>query len=226
MTYQQLRLRDLFKSLGSPPDAGKVIDEVWAHYEEPSRFYHTIEHIIDCLGHVPVVRETEGMTRPRVFYAEILIIELALWYHDVIYDPQKRDNEAQSCELLRAHAEQLHLRSEIVLRACDAIMATRYSVSEPPQDKCAKWVVDLDLHILATPESVFDDFERRVREEYTFVDDDTWIAGRTMVLQRFLDRDWIYQTALYRRRFEGEARRNLKRSLARLARGEVPRMVR
>ncbi len=150
---------------------------------------------------------------------ELTILELALWYHDLVYDAKSQNNEEMSAAILRAHADDLRFDATIVDAACRGIMATRHKAV--PEHSTDKLIVDIDLQILHAAEEDFDRYERQVRAEYSFVDDASWIMGRTQVLQEFLDRDWIYSTPLFRRSYEGDARANLKRSIARLARGEV-----
>jgi predicted metal-dependent HD superfamily phosphohydrolase len=93
-------------------------------------------------------------------------------------------------------------------------MATRHRVT--PESPIDKLVVDIDISILSAPEKDFDAYEKAVRKEYAFVEDAAWRAGRTQILQSFLDREWIYSTQSFRKR-EADARTNLKRSIAKLA---------
>ncbi len=226
MTYDdhmRTRLDNLFQALGARRDKTKnALDYVFAHYTDPARHYHDLSHISDCLTGLDFLWYFE-MTR-RHTSMEHATVELALWYHDLVYDPKLHNNEELSVAILRDHAREIDLSAVTVEAACRAIRATAHTHMKPENflDEC---VVDIDLNILRTPEPRFDDYERKVREEYSFVDDASWIAGRTQVLQSFLDREWIYSTPTFRK-FEGDARANIKRSLARLAKGEVLRMVR
>ncbi len=192
----------------------KVMAEVLPRFREPWRYYHTIQHIVHCLGGLECWKEIPCSRSSA---------ELAIWYHDLVYDPKRHDNEQVSAAILEEHAAFLDLDPWIVTEARGAILATTHKVA--PISNTAKLVVDLDLDILRVPEPRFDEYERQVREEYGFIDDATWILGRSRVLQSFLDRDWIYSTPTYRKLFEGDARANLKRSIVRLAKGEVLRLV-
>jgi predicted metal-dependent HD superfamily phosphohydrolase len=199
----------------APEKVHSVVSDVVSRYRDPWRHYHTILHPLDCLTGLDLFKDNIGGSYSSA--------ELALWYHDVVHDPKLHDNEEQSVTLLQEHAEKLDLDPSTISTACEAILATRHK--EPPTSDTAKTVVDLDLNILRTSTDRFDLYERRVREEYPWVPDEAWILGRTRVLKAFLDREWIYSTALFRKRFEGDARANLRRSLERLGRGEVLRMV-
>ena len=77
--------------------------------------------------------------------------------------------------------------------------------------------MDIDLSILGQSEDRFDTYERQVREEYEWVTEDAFVAGRLAILKLFLERPTIYSTPFFRTRYEAQARRNLNRSLAQLS---------
>ena len=62
----------------------------------------------------------------------------------------------------------------------------------------------------------FDENSAQIREEYSFVPEDAFMAGRKTVLQGFLGRPRLYLTPECHDRFEGQARDNLKRAIAAL----------
>ena len=57
--------------------------QVLARYREPQRHYHTIQHLDECFERWPEIRL--HAVRP----AEA---ELALWFHDAVYDTHRADN--------------------------------------------------------------------------------------------------------------------------------------
>jgi predicted metal-dependent HD superfamily phosphohydrolase len=173
-------------------------------YAEPHRHYHTDEHIARTLAVLDGVRDR--LRRP----AEA---ELAVWLHDVIYDPRAKDNEERSADL----AEELLVAggaAGAVLAVRALILATRHV--EPPEEHDARYVVDADLSILGAGPAEFDRYEAQVRREYAFVPDAEWRERRPGVLRRFLDRERIYETPEFAA-LEATARTNLTRSLLRLA---------
>ena len=69
-----------------------VFDDLYTRYTAVDRRYHDIRHIDDCLQLFDTVRALAS--QPDA-------IELAIWFHDAIYDSHKSDNEASSASLAR-----------------------------------------------------------------------------------------------------------------------------
>ena len=82
-------------------------------------------------------------------------------------------------------------------------------------------IVDIDLAILGQYDAVYRQFERNVRREYFFVRWPRYVAGRSAVLQGFLDRPHIYGTDYFAQRYEAQARANLQQALSALGQGQL-----
>jgi pantetheine-phosphate adenylyltransferase len=117
-----------------------------------------------------------------------LAVECAIWFHDIVYDSASGDNEAQS-----------------------ALYAKKYLLDIGADD--TKTITDLDLMILGTSERLFERYEQAIRAEYSWVPQDTFVSGRTAVLESFLNRHTIYNTAAFKEKYEQHARTNIKKSL-------------
>jgi predicted metal-dependent HD superfamily phosphohydrolase len=165
-----------------------------ARYGEAHRHYHTWSHVEACLA-----------ARERIAPDAPIAVDIALWFHDAIYDPRAHDNEAQSAALMLA---ELGPSAE---PAVPLVMATKHAAL-PDTDE-ARIVVDADLSILGADLATFDAYERAVRAEYAFVLDEPFRAGRAHVLQSFVDRGTIFSTSAARALWERPARENLARSL-------------
>ena len=59
-------------------------------YGEPQRAYHSLQHLEECLS---VFDEAKG------FMQQPDLIEMALWFHDAVYDPKSSENEALSAAM-------------------------------------------------------------------------------------------------------------------------------
>lgn len=104
---------------------------------------------------------------------------------------------------------------EVAARVSAMIRATNH-LDEPPSDPDAQLLCDIDLSILGRAVSEFDEFERRIRQEYASVPEPLYRKGRAEVLNALLRRRSIYHTDRFARRYEGSARRNLERALTSL----------
>lgn len=200
------RWRDTWRELGATADED-LYRAVVARYREPQRRYHTLAHLGYCFERFDEARSVAR--RP----AEI---ELALWFHDAVYDPRRADNEARSADWARLVVHAAGLPEAVADRVQALIMATRHETA--PRDADAQLLVDVDLAILGAAPVRFDEYERRIRAEYAWLSDADFRAGRGTLLRRLLARPRIYGTGYFFERCEARARSNLARSLSRLAR--------
>lgn len=174
-------------------------------YAEPGRHYHGTAHIIDCLAEFD--RAAHLAVRP----AEV---ELALWFHDVVYDPRSAENERRSAEWADDVLTRAGAGSESCRRIREAVLAT--AGHEAPADADQALLFDVDLSILGRAPDAFDAYDAAIRREYDFVPDEAYRRGRAEVLRRLLTRDPLYFTDTFRARYDEAARTNLRRALARL----------
>jgi predicted metal-dependent HD superfamily phosphohydrolase len=202
----RLRARFLraLNEAGGQRSGSALFDELLARYGEAHRRYHTLAHVDACLGWLDWYRGSAQ--HPE-------LVELALWFHDAIYDPRASDNERRSAALARARLGELGVPSLAMRDIEGFVLATQSHRSEAPD---AKLVLDLDLTILGAPSPTFGRFERQIREEYAHVPDVAFLAGRRAVLRDFLARPEIYRTPPLREELEVRARGNLERRLVEL----------
>nr|WP_283254299.1 N-methyl-D-aspartate receptor NMDAR2C subunit [Ramlibacter paludis] len=190
--------------MGATVANGGLMNQLLAAYSEPHRHYHTLQHLRECLAQY----EAASMLARRP--AEV---ELALWFHDAEYDPQRRDNEERSAEWARASVLAAGCAPEVAQRVADLVLATRtHTVAGDDVD--AALLLDIDLAILAAAPGRFAEYERQIRLEYAHVPDDAFRTGRANVLRGFLQRERIYRTEPFHAALEARARANLAASLA------------
>lgn len=168
-------------------------------YSEPHRFYHNINHINSCLTELDSLPDS---------------VEFAIWYHDAVYDTKANDNEEQSASLSYNACIVAGLPSSFAEEVRDLIVATKHY--KKPQGIDAQLLIDIDLSTLGKPSEEFDEYERNIRREYSWAPEDLFVKGRLAILQMFLDRDSLYMTEFFRKRYESVARENLKRAIAAL----------
>ena len=180
-----------------------VRDAVLARYAEPHRKYHTPQHLEECLTLFEAVQHAPD--RP----AEV---EMALWFHDAIYELRGTDNETASADWAREELRIASVASEIADRIHALILITKHS--GVPQTRDEQVLVDVDLAILGAAPARFAEYELQIREEYSHVPGFLFRMKRRAILKSFLDRLAIYSTPLLREQLEARARSNLARAIS------------
>lgn len=167
-------------------------------YSEEYRAYHNLNHIADCLKKLD---DWPGDVPDRD------AIEIALWFHDIIYDTKRTDNESASAGLVKHYLGE-HPLAEIVM---ELILATRHHASHMSDSENV--LCDIDLSILGSSEKEYNSYAIAVHEEFSWVPEEMFCSSRIKVLQSFLDREHIYYTEHYREVHEPYARVNIIREI-------------
>ena len=143
-----------------------------SHYSEGHRFYHTLSHIDHMFSWLDKIRAASPA------------LELAIWYHDVIYDPRANDNESASAVNFQMQLGS-QLPAELSADVARLILATdhrrkRTSLADE------SLLIDIDLSILAAQREVYESYQVAIRQEYSFVPEEAYAVGRSAVLSHFL----------------------------------------
>jgi len=167
------RWRSLCKKLGITPD-GETYNALINAHAQPHRAYHTLDHIAACLRHLDVVRDQTD--RPEE-------IEMALWFHDAIYEPFSATNEEDSAQWAADWLQDRGLDKSATTRIADHILDTKSH--ETPASLDGRFMLDIDLSILGTTVPIYDQFEIDVQREYKRVPRFIFRKKRKAILQGF-----------------------------------------
>lgn len=171
-------------------------------YIEPHRAYHNVNH----LAHV--LRELDEYSMmPR----ESALAELALWFHDAVYDPQSRENEHRSAILADRVLSFHQLPVKDIDRVTALIEDTRSHI--PTADPLSAIVNDCDLAILGAEPDAYARYAQAVRQEFLHLDDAAWHAGRKDFLRSMRARHRLYFSRRGYQLHENKARENIAREL-------------
>lgn len=190
-------------ALGIPPSPA-LFGSLRQAYTAEDRHYHTDRHIAACLTHLQDVRDEAA------YPAEI---EVAIWFHDAIYDTRRTDNEERSATWARTFLAAHETDSSCVERITALILATKNHTASGSD---AAIMVDIDLAILGASAPVFEAYDAAIRREYEWVPETRYREGRMRVLTGFLARASIYRTPWFGKRYEQRARQNLERKIEEL----------
>jgi predicted metal-dependent HD superfamily phosphohydrolase len=200
MTPLEATWLDLCERLGVESDRRHPVWQVLVSaYSEPHRHYHTLVHIKAVVGHAERLHEHFQMPDT---------VLLALFFHDVIYDAARQDNEVLSAGLMRELLPDIDTSNARAM-----IEATKHHTATSDPD--TNLLLDIDMSILGADWPAYRAYAEGVYREYLPVyGHDAYAAGRVaLFLQPTLARDAIFLTPEFSGR-ETAARDNLHREIA------------
>ncbi|WP_234542486.1 HD domain-containing protein [Streptomyces shenzhenensis] len=194
------------------PDPHRYADELLRRWQEPQRRYHTVAHLVAVLDHVDVLEE---------YADEPDLVRLAVWFHDAVYLPDRSTNEERSARLAERALPEAGLPAR---QTAEVARLVRLTVTHDPApgDRNGEVLCDADLAILAAPPAAYAAYTAEVREEYHFVPNDAFRAGRSAVLRQLLVLPQLFRTPYGRTEWEPTARYNLTAELEMLSTAEDP----
>jgi len=172
------------------------------HYSEPKRAYHNLSHIKALIA---LHDELKSEGDPDA-------ISFAIWYHDVIYDTRRQDNEERSATLACTSLGYLCVAADTIAEVEKMIKATKNHRAEYLSVD-GELFLDLDISILGAPAGLYREYSRAIRQEYDWVPRPMYRSGRSRILNDFLQRRRIFFTEQMNAKFEDQARRNLEDEL-------------
>ena len=205
LSQLQQRFYALWPSTVSEEKRVSLWRDLSGRYAEPWRYYHTLEHIADLLA---------AFDRVRDLAEQPLLLELAIWYHDIIYTVGSSDNESRSAEHLLQQASGC-LSDEQCQTVAAMILDTRH-LNERPSSADGELLADVDLAGLSAEKSKFSRDSQRVREEFRHLDSAAFTLSQIGFLSQLLIRSSVYYTDFFRTHHEQAARANLNRYLHQL----------
>ncbi|MGS2589494.1 HD domain-containing protein [Streptomyces hebeiensis] len=197
---------------GDRPDAGAYADRLLARWAEPQRRYHTTDHLTAVLDHVDTLAghaDDPGLVR------------LAAWFHDAVYRPDRSENEERSAQLAERALAEAGLGEDGTREVARLVRLTVSHAAEPG-DRNGAVLCDADLAVLASGPDAYAAYAAAVREEYGFVPDDAFRAGRAAVLEQLLALPRLFRTPYGAEKWEAPARANLAAELRELTRPAGP----
>jgi predicted metal-dependent HD superfamily phosphohydrolase len=176
-------------------------------YSEEHRFYHNLSHIRAML---------EAAEKFKDKFADYDSVRLAVWFHDAIYEPKVRTNEAESAALAVNILAQLNVPKAQIERVEKMILATEKH-DATGLDADGKLFLDMDLGILGAGAKVYKRYAEAIRQEYSFAPENLYRERRREVLRAFLHREFIYYTNDLRGLLEERARANIANEIEELS---------
>lgn len=207
--FNNLKELDIFKNKDN-----KIYDVIKNKYEEPHRHYHNLNHIRYCFAVLRRLMKCSESIFPAI--NESLI--LAIWFHDIIYNPLSNTNEEDSVKFMYEIMGQ-YFDAKTLEEAENLILITKYD-REPTTDQ-EKAMCDVDLAILASAWDEFCEYDKSIRMEYAQVPDEIYYKERAKILKKFLSKGTIFSTEAGKLLFENSAIKNINTLLANMEKLEL-----
>lgn len=181
-------------------------NELWTEIEEnyssKKRHYHTFQHLENVFSQLTDVKE-------KVQNWETILF--TLYYHDIIYNSIKSDNEEKSAKLAEKRMKQISVSNDKITLCKKQILATKSHIKSTDSD--TNYFTDADLSVLGQSWETYSLYYKNVRKEYSIYPSLIYNAGRRKVLNHFLAMDRIFKTDFFYEKFEKQAKQNLQNEI-------------
>jgi predicted metal-dependent HD superfamily phosphohydrolase len=182
------------------------MDELWLeiddNYSSKNRHYHTLQHLDNLLVQLSEIKH-QILNWDTVLFS--------MYYHDIIYNSLKSNNEEKSAALAEKRLKQISVASNQIESCKNQILATKTHINSTDMD--INYFTDADLSILGQNWESYLHYSQNVRKEYAIYPDMIYNPGRKKVLMHFLEMGKIYKTDFFRNKFEEQAKSNIQREI-------------
>ena len=188
---------------------GRTFDNLCRSYSEPNRHYHTLNHLTALFDTLETHGEEIGDPARLAF---------AAWYHDIVYDARRTDNEAKSAERAMKELDDLGAGSALRSHVVQLILSTK-NHTDGGRDYDDDIFLDADFAILGASEEAYAQYVKDVRAEYAHLDDQAWKSGRGTFLKKLAAAPRIFRTGIFEGEYADQARKNIAWELGLLQAG-------
>lgn len=201
-----LLLKEIWEKLAGKYSTNAIlIEELWGEIEKAynhKRYYHNLNHLQSMFN---------DLEECKSLIENYDLVSFAVFYHDIIYQSHKRDNEEKSAEFAVKSLRKIGLEDSFIQACYTMILATKYH--QENKDSDTRYFLDADMAILGSEDSQYQEYVKGVRKEYALFPDLVYNPGRKKVLYKFLDMPRIFQTDYFYQKYEEKAKGNIEREI-------------
>jgi predicted metal-dependent HD superfamily phosphohydrolase len=187
-------------------DNNGMTNELWTeiekNYSSKKRHYHTLRHLDNLLAQLTEIKGEIQNWETVLF---------TLYYHDIVYNSLKSDNEEKSAELAEKRMKQISVPIDKIELCKNQILATKSHIKSTDSD--TNYFTDADLSVLGQNLETYSLYCKNVRKEYSIYPDFVYNPGRKKVLNHFLAMDRIFKSDFFYNKFETQAKQNLQKEI-------------
>ncbi len=163
-------------------------------------YYHGLHHTMDVLRSAEQIGKHEKLSQE-----EMLLLKVAVLYHDAGFTKTYRNHEEIGCEMAKADLPGFGFTAEEIEVICGMIRATK--IPQNPKNKMEYIIADADLEYLGT-----DDFERIGRTLFEEIKIYLGVESERQwnIIQVGFLKEHSYHTNFCKKHREAEKQKNLK----------------
>lgn len=204
------RWQDFAKDLNFSNNlANKLFSDLDKYYNEEERCYHNFYHIKECLNLFDKYIAYERYSRSNaLFPGDIEHIKLALWFHDIVFDPTMKDNKEQTIAYIKNSLPAY--RQNIYIPAINSLILA--SANDTPDLLSGNLAVMADVNLAVKLSADFEIFEKNIaklRKEYEHQDDTTFYMENKFFLGRLIKRPNVFFTDYFKEHYTYLTTRNI-----------------
>lgn len=184
----------------------KLWNEIVINYSDIGRYYHNLNHIEAIISELSDVKDQIPEWDTAMY---------SVFYHDIIFNATRTDNEALSAEVANNRLQEINFPKDKITECVLQILATKGH--EAGTDLTTQLFMDADLAILGKDTKKYAEYSANIRKEFFVYTDAQYNAGRKKVLNHFLAMDQIFKTNYFHKKYELNARKNIERELTLLS---------
>ena len=182
--------------------AGNLWSEIERAYSHQKRFYHNFTHLENIIASLDQVKSQINNWDTILF---------SVFYHDIVYNPIKKNNEEVSAVLAVKRLTAFGVDDKIIDGCRVQILATKSH--QFCNDADVNIFTDADLAIIGSDWDTYNIYLANIRKEYNVFPDIICKPGRKKVLTHFLSMKRIYKTNYFFEKLEKKAKENLTKEL-------------
>lgn len=150
-------------------------------YCEDHRHFHTLKHVLNILKEIEELNDNGG------FGSEIQYrsFQCAAIFHDIVYDPRKKDNEEMSTHVFMGHYAPIYKDVIDPVLVCNLIRGTAV-VDDSNEDLWVRVFNRLDRAVLLSPLPGLIEYGEQIWAEYSYVSRSEFIKAHFSLIWKLL----------------------------------------
>jgi len=181
-------------------------NEIIEKYTKKWKYYHNINHIYSF---IELYNKYNNLIESNKY--EFLI---SIFFHDIIYIPSRNDNEKESIKVFNKFNDEIKSNNLNKDKVIEYIKETENHLLEKDYQNDINLFLDMDMYIIA--DKNWEDYENKIRNEYSFINYDIYKNRRKEFLLGLQKKKKIFRTEIFYNEYEKNARENINNILKQL----------